>query len=103
MAAGTTGAAHGMVALVGGSGVACHIYGKQNGSAHSINLLAIHRNRNTDIKALIIVVHRIRAIAKTLILFVHDLLALYLQIFQSKGIGVKTQDVRHMYISFTFR
>jgi hypothetical protein len=91
MAAGCTGA-KGVVALVGGRGIACHIGRKENGCAGGVNFLPVHRHRDLQVQAFIVVVYRLCAVAKALIFFVGHLFPVYLQGLQ--GIGTRIQAKR---------
>jgi hypothetical protein len=78
MTAGSAGA-KGVVALVRRGGIACHIGCKENGCAGGVNFLPVHRHRDLQVQALIVVVYRLCAVAKALIFFVGHLFPVYLQ------------------------
>jgi hypothetical protein len=90
VAAGRAGA-EGVVALVGRSGVARHVHSEQNGRAGGVDGLPVHRHRDLQIQALIVVVHGTGAIAKAFIFLVSDRFPFHFKGFQGKILRVKTQ------------
>jgi hypothetical protein len=92
MAAGGTGS-KGVVALVGGSGIACHIGRKENGCAGGVNFLPVHRHWDLQVQTLIVVVYRLCTVAKALIFFVGHLFPVYLQGFQGIGTRIKAKRI----------
>jgi hypothetical protein len=92
MAAGSTGA-KGVIALVGGSGIARHIGCKENGCAGGVNFLPVHRHRDLQVQALIVVVYRLCTVAKALIFFVGHLFPVYLQGLQGIGTRIKAKRI----------
>jgi hypothetical protein len=92
MTAGGTGT-KGVVALVGRCGVPSYIGCKENGCTSGVNFLSVHRHRDLQVQALIVIVYRICTVAKAFVFFVSNLFPVYLQGLQGIGTRIKAKRI----------